>query len=115
MQHLTDYSDAYDAEGERADARAAAIDREADAIIADKSRLSEVVAYWLYLGSGTDSAADLLAALYASECLPAPSWAKDDLLRMIRQLGMNLYQAVTEAAADSVDAKMRQRREGSGE
>lgn len=115
MQHLTDYSDAYDAENERIEMRNAMIGREADAIIADKDRLTDVVADWLYLGSGADSAADLLAALYASECLPAPSWAKDDLPRMIRQLGLNLYQAVTEAAADSVDAKMRQRHEGSGE
>lgn len=115
MRPLSDYYDAFDSVDERAAERAAAIDREADAIIADKERLVDVVCEWLACSDEDVAGPELLAALYASECTPAPSWAKDELPRMIRQLGMNLYQAVTEAAADSVDAKMRKRREGGQE
>jgi hypothetical protein len=101
MQHLTDTSDAWDREGERADALADAITTEAERIVRDKVALTEVVAGWL-IESDTDIA-ELLAMLVASRLphgvsCPLPSWVHPHLELALRQLETNIAAEIDKEA-----------------
>lgn len=116
MQHLSDYSAAYDSEGERESAIADAIEREAVRIAFDKAALTEVIAGWL-IDSDTDIA-ELLAMLYARGHKAPPIWAIEGLSYAERQLAANINAEIDKQAAlnvqERIDEQQRQRREGSG-
>lgn len=106
MNHLTDTSDAWDREGERADSLADAITTEAERIVRDKEALRDVVAAWL-IDSDTD-VAELLAMLVMSRLAqPAAGslmlGAAEGLESALRQLETNIAEAVDKEARFNIE------------
>lgn len=103
MQHLTDTSDAWDREGEKADALADAITTEAERIVRDSDKLRDVIAGWL-IDCDLD-VAELLAMIVASR-LPtaAAPWCGDSgLERALRQLETNIAAEVDKEARFNIE------------
>lgn len=104
MQHLTSYQHAHDAGYERAINREDAIDREADAIIADKVRLMEVIEAMLV--DTEIPLVELLAFSYASDCAPRPGWTYEFRhSSIIKDTNTAIYEAVMKESRCLVDAR----------
>lgn len=101
MRQMTDTSDAWDREGERADSLADAITAEAERIVRDKAALRVVVDTWLF--SADIDVPELLAMLVMSR-LKQPAagslmlGAAESLEYALRQLETNIGEAVDKEA-----------------
>lgn len=104
MNPLTSYQHAHDAAGERASNREDAIDREADAIIADKTRLMEVIEAMLV--DTEIPIVEMLAFSYANDCAPRPGWTYEFRhSSIIKDTNTAIYEAVMKEARCVVDAR----------
>ena len=105
MQPLTSYQHAHDAAYERYSNRDDAIDREADAIIADKTRLMEVIEAMLI--DTEVPIVELLAYHYANQCSLPPQWVKDGRFAELthKNIWPSIYEAVMKEARCVVDER----------
>jgi hypothetical protein len=111
MQHLSDYSDAYDAAAEKEAAREAAIADRENEIINDRFLLRDAIADASF-DAAPPSEADYLAGLWVSEFEQPPDWFSPSLhVRNAEGLRNWIERIVRERATNDIDV---QRREGSG-
>lgn len=123
MQHLSDYSAAHDAEREdeeqNEEARAAAIAKRAEEIVADHQRFVDVIAEALFDGAAPNEAA-FFSGLFVQDRCDKPAWFSAELqARGLRAIQQFVAETVRKAAETEIDNEyaesQRQRREGSGE
>lgn len=123
MQHLSDYSDAYDSQREieeqDEEVRAAAIAKREKEIVEDHQRFIDVIAEALCDGAAPSESA-FLAGLYVQDRTDRPAWFSAELQgRGLRAIQQFVGESVHKAAETEIDtewaAQQRQRREGSGE
>jgi hypothetical protein len=118
MQHLSDYSAAYDAEADRQQERVDAIDAWCVEVIDSRDALVEQIK--LMIERDEIQPAELIAYLYASRIDPRarPEWFRESTMEYaIRNLEANINEALGSNAAEQVDAARaeheRNQREGS--